>query len=170
VYALVTVALPPVVVTTTFTVPAEPAGVVAVSEPLLLTETPVATVLPKVTLVAPVTKFVPVIVIVCPPANGPDAGEMPVTVGAGVAVVVVAVVVVTVGVGVVVVVAVPVDVGPAVGNAVPKYADVKTTPEEPDPVYTIATLDGMVVPLFAALLSVTPIDHVEGGLKLDVAS
>jgi hypothetical protein len=70
--------------TTTFTAPTDPAGVIAVSEPLLLTETLVAAVPPKVTLVAPVTKFAPVIVTVCPPANGPDAGDMPKNVTAAV--------------------------------------------------------------------------------------
>jgi len=76
VYAFVPVTLPPEVVTATFTVPAAWAGVVAVSVVLLLTETRVAAVPPMVTLVAPVTKFAPVIVTVCPPDNGPAAGEI----------------------------------------------------------------------------------------------
>jgi hypothetical protein len=71
-------------VTATFTVPAAWAGVVAVSVVLLLTETLVAAVLPMVTLVAPVTKFVPVIVTVCPPDNGPAIGEILLKVGAAV--------------------------------------------------------------------------------------
>jgi hypothetical protein len=35
-----------------------------------------------------------------------------------------------------------------ISGPVPKYADVKTTPEELYPVYTITTLDGGVVPGF----------------------
>jgi hypothetical protein len=133
-----------------FTVPAEPAGVVAVSVVLLPTETLVAAVPPIVTLVAPVTKFVPVIVTVCPPANGPDAGEILVTVGAGATVVVVVTIVVTAVVVVIVAVTVGVVVTVPVDNPPPeyctKYADDKTTPVEPDPVYTTATLDGIAVP------------------------
>ena len=48
---------------------------------MLVTETFVAAVLPKVT-VAPATKFVPVIVTLLPPAVEPLFGETPVTVGA----------------------------------------------------------------------------------------
>jgi hypothetical protein len=73
------------VVTTTFAKPAEPAGVdagvVAVSEVLLLTEMLVAAVPSMVTVVAPVTKFVPEMVTLVIPDEGPVAGEMPPNVG-----------------------------------------------------------------------------------------
>ena len=52
------------------------------SEVLLLTETLVAAVPPIVTLVAPVTKFVPVMVTLVLPDEGPVACEMPPNVGA----------------------------------------------------------------------------------------
>jgi hypothetical protein len=68
-------------VTVTVTAPALLAGVVAVIDVLLTTTTFVAAVLPNFT-VAPETKFVPVIVTAVPPATGPLAGDMPVTVGA----------------------------------------------------------------------------------------
>ena len=68
------------VVTSTLAVPAVPAGVVAVIVVALTLPTEAA-VPPMVTAVAPV-KPVPVIVTVCPPANGPDVGLMDVTVGA----------------------------------------------------------------------------------------
>src|SRR5208337_422115 len=70
------------VVSVTFTVPAAPAGLVAViCVPAELTTTFVAGVVPKSTAVAPV-KPAPVIVSVVPPAKGPSVGLMPVTVGA----------------------------------------------------------------------------------------
>jgi hypothetical protein len=62
--------VPAVVVTKMLAVPAEPAGVTAVIEVLLTTTTLVAGAPPTVT-VAPVKKFVPVIVIAVPPAAGP---------------------------------------------------------------------------------------------------
>src|SRR5208283_1539080 len=74
--------VPPGVVTVTSTVPAEPAGETAVMLVADTTVTLLAPVKPKST-VAPVTNPVPVIVTVVPPANGPAAGEMPVTVGTG---------------------------------------------------------------------------------------
>ena len=67
-------------VTTTFTVPAACAGVVAVIEVPLTTMTLVADAPPKVTL-APEAKFVPVIVTAVPPLVVPDVGET--AVGAG---------------------------------------------------------------------------------------
>jgi len=74
------------VVITTFANPAEPdgedAGVTAVSVVLLLTETLVAAVPSMVTVVAPVTKFDPVIVTLVPPDEGPVAGEIVRNVGA----------------------------------------------------------------------------------------
>ena len=73
---------PPGLVTVTFTVPAEPAGVVAVIVVLLTTVTPVAALPPRLT-VAPATKLVPVIVMAVPPVVEPDAGVTLVTVGAG---------------------------------------------------------------------------------------
>ena len=69
-------------VTTTFTAPAAWAGVVQVREVALPKDTPVAGVPPKVT-VAPVTKFVPVIVTEVPPVVGPEVGLTEETVGAG---------------------------------------------------------------------------------------
>ena len=71
-----------ILVTTTFTAPAECAGVVAVIDVLLATVTPVAAVPPRVT-VAPARKPVPVIVTGVPPAVVPDVGEIELTVGAG---------------------------------------------------------------------------------------
>ena len=67
-------------VTVTVTVPALPAGVVAVIVVLLVTTTFVAAALPNVT-VAPDAKFVPVIVTAVPPARAPPFGDMLVTVG-----------------------------------------------------------------------------------------
>jgi hypothetical protein len=72
--------VPPGVVTVISTVPAEPAGLVAVIEVGLFTVYDAATVLPNFTPVAPV-KPVPVIVTEVPPAIGPAAGEMLVTAG-----------------------------------------------------------------------------------------
>jgi hypothetical protein len=67
-------------VTVTVTAPALPAGVVAVIEVLFTTTTLLAAALPNVT-VAPVAKFVPVIVTAVPPPTGPLFGDTPVTVG-----------------------------------------------------------------------------------------
>ena len=70
------------VVTSTFAVPALLAGVVTVMiEVELTTITGVAAVPPMETAVAPV-KPVPVMVINCPPASGPDVGLIDATVGA----------------------------------------------------------------------------------------
>nr|MCA1071700.1 hypothetical protein [Delftia acidovorans] len=79
--AALVVLVPPGVVTRTSTVPAAPAGAVAVMLVALLTVKPPAAVAPKVTAVAPV-KFVPVRVTEVPPAVGPAVGEMEVSVGA----------------------------------------------------------------------------------------
>ena len=65
--------MPPGVVTVMSTVPAEPAGAVAVIWVALLTVTLVALVVPNLTAVAPV-KLVPVIVTLVPPAVGPATG------------------------------------------------------------------------------------------------
>ena len=73
--------LPEGVVTTTLAVPADPAGVVAVMDVALTTETLVAATPPIVTPVAPV-KPVPVIVTAVPPAVVPLVGVREVTVGA----------------------------------------------------------------------------------------
>ena len=70
----------PFTVTVTVTAPAACAGVVAVIEVLLTTTTLLAAVPPNVT-VAPLAKFVPVIVTAVPPAAGPLLGDTPVTVG-----------------------------------------------------------------------------------------
>jgi hypothetical protein len=67
-------------VTVTVTAPALPAGVVAVIDVLLTTTTLLAAALPKVT-VAPVAKFVPVIVTAVPPPTGPLFGDTLLTVG-----------------------------------------------------------------------------------------
>jgi len=67
-------------VTVTVTAPALPAGVVAVMLVLLTTTTLVAAVLPNVT-VAPVAKFVPVIVTAVPPVSAPLFGLALLTVG-----------------------------------------------------------------------------------------
>jgi len=67
-------------VTVTVTAPALPAGVVAVIVVLFTTTTFVADAVPNVT-VAPVAKFVPVIVTAVPPAVDPLFGLTPVTVG-----------------------------------------------------------------------------------------
>jgi len=70
----------PFTVTVTVTAPALPAGVVAVIEVLLTTTTLLAAVPPNVT-VAPLAKFVPVIVTAVPPATGPLFGATVLTVG-----------------------------------------------------------------------------------------
>jgi hypothetical protein len=62
------------------TVPAEPAGAIAVTELSLTNVYDVAAVLPNITLVTPV-KPLPEIVTEVPPAVVPDVGEIPVTVG-----------------------------------------------------------------------------------------
>ena len=69
-------------VTVTATVPAAPAGVVAVMVVPLTTATAVAALLPRLT-VAPATKLAPLIVIAVPPIVEPDAGVTLATVGAG---------------------------------------------------------------------------------------
>ena len=79
--APVDVSTPPTVVTTTSFTPAVPTGAVAVNDvPEPFTTTPVAAAPPTVTE-APV-KFVPVIVIAVPAANGPDDGLTLAIVGA----------------------------------------------------------------------------------------
>jgi hypothetical protein len=70
----------PFTVTVTVTAPAVPAGVVAVIDVALTTVTFVAAVLPNVT-VAPLAKFVPVIVTDVPPEASPLFGLTLVTVG-----------------------------------------------------------------------------------------
>jgi hypothetical protein len=73
--------LPPGVVTVTSTVPASPAGEVAVMLVSLTTVPPVAAALPKLTAVAPVNPL-PAMVTTVPPTSGPAVGEIPVTTGA----------------------------------------------------------------------------------------
>ena len=77
--------VPPAVVTVMSTVPALPAGEVAVICVALLTVKPVAAVAPNFTAVAPV-KPVPVIVTLVPPAADPLVGLTAVTVGVRVSV------------------------------------------------------------------------------------
>ena len=75
--------VPPAVTTVTYTMPADPAGLVAVScVPAALMTTLLAAALPKFTVLA-LVRFVPVTVTEAPPVVGPDLGLMPVTVGAG---------------------------------------------------------------------------------------
>ena len=76
--ALALVVVPPMVVTATLCAPAVPAGVFAVIEVAVAT-TLVAAV-PPIFTVAPI-KLVPVIVIVVPPATGPEIGATVVMVG-----------------------------------------------------------------------------------------
>ena len=71
---------PPELVTVTVTAPALPAGVVAVIVVLFTTTTLVAAAAPNVT-VAPVAKFVPVIVTAVPPVSAPLVGLILLTVG-----------------------------------------------------------------------------------------
>src|SRR5581483_1924150 len=66
----------------TSTVPAETAGLVAVTWVALLTVKLEAACVPKLTAVAPV-RFVPVMVTVVPPPSGPEAGLTALTVGGG---------------------------------------------------------------------------------------
>ena len=73
--------VPPVPATLTSTVP-EPAGAVAVSRFGEVTVTPVAGAAPKLT-VDPESNPVPPTVTTVPPAEAPDDGLIPVTVGAG---------------------------------------------------------------------------------------
>ena len=75
----VNVKAPPAVVTATFCAPAVPGGVVAVITVALLVNT-VALAPPTVTVA--LAKFVPVIVIVVPPATGPLDGLIILMVGA----------------------------------------------------------------------------------------
>src|SRR5712692_7147086 len=69
-------------VTTTSTVPAACAGVVALICVALTTVTPVAAAPPTVTA-AVASKFVPVIVMAVPPGAGPDVGVTALTLGGG---------------------------------------------------------------------------------------
>jgi hypothetical protein len=77
---LVRLPLCPFTVTVTVTAPAACAGVVAVIEVLLTTTTLLAAVPPNVT-VAPLAKFVPVIVTAVPPDVDPVLGDTLLTVG-----------------------------------------------------------------------------------------
>ena len=76
------VALPPGVVTVTFTAPVVPAGEVHVIWVSLKTVTFVAGLGPKVTLVVPV-KLVPVMVTDVPPLTEPEIVERDVIIGGG---------------------------------------------------------------------------------------
>ena len=78
--ALGRVAAPPGVVTDTLLAPAEPAGVTQVKVVSSTTVSAVALADPTRTTVAP-DRFVPVTVIVVPPASEPDDGETMATVG-----------------------------------------------------------------------------------------
>ena len=76
------VAVPPKVVTTTFTAPSAWAGMVAIRVVSLMTEKLVAAVPPKLTAIA-VVRSVPVIVTLVPPRVLPLEGAMLATVGMG---------------------------------------------------------------------------------------
>ena len=73
VYALVAVTVPPAVVTTTLFAPTVPLGVVIVRAVAVFV-TRVAFAPPTVTVVA-LSKLVPIITIVAPPARGPDTTD-----------------------------------------------------------------------------------------------
>ena len=72
--------MPPAVVTVTSTVPALPAGAVAVICVALSNVKPLALVAPNLTAVTPL-KFEPVMMTLVPPAKDPEFGEMPLTAG-----------------------------------------------------------------------------------------
>ena len=74
--------LPPPVVTTTLAVPALPAGVVQVIDVVDVTVSEVQSFPAILTLVPPLTNWVPVMVTLVPPAVEPLLGLMAVTVGA----------------------------------------------------------------------------------------
>ena len=74
--------VPPAVVTSTLAVPAVPDGVVQLIEVADVTEGDVQVLPSIVTVVAPVTKLVPVMVMPVTPAVGPLLGLIAVTVGA----------------------------------------------------------------------------------------
>lgn len=81
-WSLAAVALvPAAVVTVMSTVPAAPAGAMAVSDEALETLTPEAVVAPNFTVVLPATKLLPEIATVVPPPIGPELGETLDTVG-----------------------------------------------------------------------------------------
>ena len=73
--------VPPGVVTVTSTVPAAPAGEVAVQVVVDEHDTAVAAVAAKAAVVEPTTKPVPLKVTTVPPARGPTLGATVVTVG-----------------------------------------------------------------------------------------
>ena len=73
--------VPPEVVTVTSTVPATSAGEVAVHKVVEVHETAVPAVPPKLAVVEPTTKLVPVMVTTVPPTSGPLLGEMAVMTG-----------------------------------------------------------------------------------------
>jgi hypothetical protein len=79
--AEVAVEVPLEVVTVTSTVPADPAGELAVIEVAEFTVNEVASVVPNLTAVA-ASKFVPVMVTLVPPEDAPTVGLTAVTVGA----------------------------------------------------------------------------------------
>ena len=74
--------VPPAVITKTLAVPAVSDGVTQVIEVAEITDGEVQATPLIVTVVAPVTKLVPVIVTLVPPAVGPEVELIAVTVGA----------------------------------------------------------------------------------------
>ena len=74
--------VPATLVTSTLAVPALPAGVVQVIDVVDVTEGDVQVLTPILTVVAPATKLVPVMVTLVAPAVAPLLGLMAVTVGA----------------------------------------------------------------------------------------
>jgi hypothetical protein len=76
--------VPPAVVTVMSTIPAASDGEVAVHEVVDAQVTAVAAVVPKLAVLAPTTKPVPVIVTAVPPRSGPTLGEIELTTGGSV--------------------------------------------------------------------------------------
>ena len=76
--------VPPEVVTVMSTVPSAPAGEVAVQVVAEVHETAVAAVPPKLAVVAPATKPVPVMVTTVAPPGGPPFGEIALMAGGSV--------------------------------------------------------------------------------------
>ena len=74
--------VPAALVTSTLAVPALPAGVVQVNDVVDVTEGDAQVLTPILTVVAPATKLVPVMVTLVAPAVAPLLGLMAVTVGA----------------------------------------------------------------------------------------
>ena len=119
--------VPFAVVTVTLTMPAVPAGAVALIDVAETKVTEVPAVEPNITVVAPLTNPVPVRVTTVPPATGPLAGLSEVTAGAAAYVNWLAVAVADVPPAVVVAVTLTVPAVPAGAVALIEVADTKVT-------------------------------------------